>query len=156
GAGDFGSFHAEPIDPRSGVSEPSVFIFPYGILINKEGKRFTDEAPGTVDAYYERVTRRIYEQRDGIAYAILDAKHRRIPNYQLGIRPDKPPVAAQTLEALADALDLPSATFAAAVAEYNAACVDGTYKPLELDHLATRGLNPPKSNWALPLDEAPF
>src|SRR6185312_7246912 len=65
GAGDFGSFHAEPIDPRSGVSEPSVFIFPYGILVNKEGRRFTDEAPGTVDAYYERVTRRIYEQRDG-------------------------------------------------------------------------------------------
>jgi tricarballylate dehydrogenase len=27
-AGDFGSYHAEPIDPRSGVSEPSVFIFP--------------------------------------------------------------------------------------------------------------------------------
>ncbi len=54
--GDFGSYHAEPIDPRSGVSEPSVFIFPYGILVNKEGKRFTDEAPGTVDAHYEQVT----------------------------------------------------------------------------------------------------
>jgi len=25
--GDFGSYHAEPIDPRSGVSEPSVFVF---------------------------------------------------------------------------------------------------------------------------------
>ena len=34
--GDFSSYHAEPIDPRSGVSEPSVFVFPYGILVNKE------------------------------------------------------------------------------------------------------------------------
>ncbi len=42
------------------------------------------------------------------------------------------------------------------VADYNAACVPGTYKPLELDGLATHGLAPPKSNWALPLDEAPF
>ena len=68
GCGEFGSYHAEPIDPRSGMAEPSVFIFPYGILVNKDGQRFTDEAPGTVDAYYERVTRRIFEQRDGIAW----------------------------------------------------------------------------------------
>src|SRR3546814_5963648 len=61
--GDFGSYHAEPVDPRSGVAEPAVFTFPYGILVNKSGRRFTDEAPGTVDAVYERVTRRIYEQR---------------------------------------------------------------------------------------------
>ena len=58
-SGEFGSYHAEPIDPRSGISEPSIFIFPYGILVNKLGGRFTDEAPGTVDAHYERITRRI-------------------------------------------------------------------------------------------------
>ena len=75
--GDFGSYHAEPIDPRSDVAEPAVFTFPYGILVNKEGQRFTDEAPGTVDAVYESVTRRIYEQRDGIAYLILDANRGR-------------------------------------------------------------------------------
>ncbi len=51
-SGDFGSYHAEPIDPRSGVSEPSVFVFPYGILVNLEGQRFVDESPGAVDAYY--------------------------------------------------------------------------------------------------------
>ena len=31
-AGDFGSYHAEPIDLRSGVSEPSIFVFPYGTI----------------------------------------------------------------------------------------------------------------------------
>ena len=30
--------------------------------LNKEGRRFTDEAPGTVDAHYERITRRIFDQ----------------------------------------------------------------------------------------------
>ena len=32
----------------------------------------------------------------------------------------------------------------------------GSYKPLELDGLATQGLEPPKSNWALTIDQAPF
>jgi tricarballylate dehydrogenase len=154
--GDFGSYHAEPIDPRSGVSEPSVFIFPYGILVNREGQRFTDEAQGTVDAYYERVTRRIFEQTQGIAWTVLDAKHMRIPNYRLGIRTDQPPLAADTLAGLAKLIGVPAAALEKTVADYNAACVPGTYKPLELDGLATRGLAPPKSNWALPLDEAPF
>jgi tricarballylate dehydrogenase len=133
-----------------------VFIFPYGILVNKDGRRFTDEAPGTVDAHYENVTRRIYEQREGLAYVILDAKHMRIPNYRLGIRTDKPPIAADSLAVLAELLDLPADRLAATVEAYNAACVPGDYRPLELDHVATRGLLPPKSNWALPIGEAPF
>ena len=155
-SGDFGSYHAEPIDPRSGVSEPSVFVFPYGILVNKDGRRFTDEAPGTVDAHYERITRRIYEQRDGLAYVILDARHTRVPNYRLSIRTDKPPVAAGSLAELAVLLGLPAETLQATVADYNAACRPGDYRPLELDGLATVGLQPPKSNWSLPIDEAPF
>jgi len=155
-SGDFGSYHAEPIDPRSGVSEPSVFVFPYGILVNKEGRRFTDEAPGTVDAHYERITRRIYEQRDGMAYVILDARHMDVPNYRLSIRTDKPPVVAETLAEMASKLGLPSGSLDITVAEYNAACRPGDYHPLELDGVATEGLYPPKSNWALPIDRAPF
>ncbi|MCB8882632.1 FAD-binding protein [Acidisoma cellulosilytica] len=156
GAGDFGSFHAEPMDPRSGVSEPSIFIFPYGILVNKEGERFTDEAPGAVDAHYERVTRRIYEQRDGLAYVILDARHKQVPNYRLALRTDKPPFEADTVESLAAQLAVPPDRLAATVSAYNDACRPGQYKPLELDNVATVGLHPPKSHWALPIDQAPF
>ena len=156
GCGDFGSYHAEPVDPRSGVAEPSVFIFPYGILVNQDGQRFTDEAQGTVDAYYERVTRRIYEQRDGMAWVVLDAKHMRVPNYRLAIRTDQPPVAADSIAALARAIGVPEAALRATVEGFNAACVPGNYKPLELDQVATRGLAPAKSHWALPLDEAPY
>jgi tricarballylate dehydrogenase len=155
-SGDFGSYHAEPIDPRSGVSEPSVFVFPYGILVNKDGCRFVDEAPGTVDAWYERITRRIYEQRDGLAYVILDASHLEVPNYRLSIRTDKPPIAADTLAGLAAKLEIPPETLASTVADYNAACVPGEWRPLEADGLSTHALTPPKSNWALPIARAPF
>lgn len=156
GCGEFGSYHAEPVDPRSGIAEPSVFIFPYGILVNVEGKRFTDEAPGTVDAYYERITRRIYEQPQGTAWVILDARHQRIPNYKLGIRTDKPPVVGASLAELAGKIGIAPAALEATVREYNAACRPGDWRPLELDGLATHDLTPPKSNWATPLEQGPF
>lgn len=155
-SGDFGSFHAEPIDPRSGVTEPSLFIFPYGILVNRMGRRFTDEAPATVDVCYEKVARRIFEQQEGIAYVILDARHRDIPNYRLAIRTDQPPIQADSIEALAHKLALPVAAFVQTVGEFNAACPSGEFRPLELDGLATQGVVPRKSNWAVPLDHAPF
>lgn len=155
--GEFGSYHAEPVDPRSGVSEPSVFIFPYGVLVNKGGQRFTDEAPGTVDAYYERVTRRIYEQEEGIAYVILDQRVKDVPNYRLAIRTDQPAIEADSLEALGDKLGMPAGELEATVVRYNAACPsDDGFKPLELDGLATHGLSPAKSNWSRRIDQGPF
>lgn len=154
--GEFGSYHAEPVDPRSGISEPSIFIFPYGILVNKEGERFTDEAPTTVDACYEPVTRRIFAQRDGTAWTILDARHTRIPNYRLGIRTDKAPVSAHTIAELADKIGVPADRLQATVDGYNAACSGETWSPLKLDGVRTQGLTPPKSNWAMPLSEGPF
>jgi tricarballylate dehydrogenase len=154
--GEFGSYHAEPVDPRSGVSEPSVFIFPYGILVNQQGRRFTDEAPGTVDAHYESVTRRIYEQPGGMAWVVLDARHLRIPNYKLALRTDKPPVVADSIAALAQAIAVPADALALTLADYNAACSGQDWRPLEADGLATQGLLPPKSNWACPIAQAPF
>ncbi|HEV7264778.1 MAG TPA: FAD-binding protein [Falsiroseomonas sp.] len=155
-SGDFGSFHAEPVDPRSSIAEASVFIFPYGILVNRAGERFTDEAPGTVDAYYERVTRRIHEQQDGIAWVVLDARHMRIPNYRLGLRTDQPPIMGDSIVALARGMGVPEARLAATVERYNVACRAGEWRPLELDGLATDALEPRKSNWATPLAEPPF
>ncbi|OMG66331.1 FAD-binding dehydrogenase [Stutzerimonas balearica] len=154
--GEYGSYHAEPVDPRSGVSEPSIFIFPYGVLVNQRGERFTDEAPGTVDAWYERVTRQIYQQPEGMAWVILDQRVKDIPNYRLGIRTDQPAVEAPTLAGLAAKIGVPVATLEEQVARYNAACRPGDYRPLQLDGVATEGLVPAKSNWALPLDQGPY
>ncbi len=155
-AGDFGSYHAEPVDPRSGISEPSIFIFPYGVLLNQQGERFTDEAPGTVDAWYERVTRRIYEQSEGVAWVILDQKIKDIPNYQLAIRTDQPAIEANTIAQLAERIGLPVDQTEQTLADYNRACREGEFKPLVADGLATEGINPPKSNWAHSIDKGPF
>ena len=154
--GDYSSFHAEPVDPRSGVAEPSVFIFPYGVLVNRRGERFVDEAPGTVDAVYDTITKTIWQQPDGIAYAIFDAKLADVPNYRLGLRTDQPPIVADSIAKLAEQLGVPATRLGATVTRYNEACGGGGFKPLQLDGLATEGLDPPKSNWARPIDTPPF
>jgi tricarballylate dehydrogenase len=155
--GDYGSFHAEPLDPRSGATEPVVLVFNYGILVNKHGLRFIDEAPATVDATYEAITRVIFEQPEGIAFVVFDSRIDDVPNWKRSVRTDQPPVTAQTLPELAQKLGIDGAQLVATVEAYNAACPAATFKPLEVDGLATvPGLMPKKSNWARPVERPPF
>ena len=154
--GDFTEYHAEPIDPRSGQSEPIVFNFPYGILVDINGRRFIDEASNTVDAIYENISRIINKLPGGVAYVICDARLDDVPNWRRSVRSDIAPEKADTIEELAAKIGIPPAALAATVSEFNNSTVDGRYSPLELDDLSTQGLVPPKSNWALPLAKGPF
>ena len=154
--GDFGSCHASPMDPRSNRAGPSMYIYPYGILVNKDGMRFTDEGPGPTDETYESVTRQIYSQPAGIAWTILDAKLKDVPHQSVAIRTEQPAIEAQTLGELAGKLGIPADMFEQTVRQYNAACKPGAFDPTKLDGLATAGLHPRKSNWARPVDSPPY
>jgi tricarballylate dehydrogenase len=57
---------------------------------------------------------------------------------------------------MAEKLGVPVAAFASTIADFNRACGEGTYDPTRVDGLATKGLEPPKSNWARPVVRAPF
>jgi tricarballylate dehydrogenase len=154
--GDFSSFHASPMDPRSNRAGPSMYVYPYGILVNQEGRRFVDEAPGHTDATYEDVTRHISAQTKGIAYCILDAKLADVPNLSVAIRTEQPAIEAPTIAQLAQKLGVPADVLEKTVKEYNQACIAGNFNPRDIDHLATVGVTPSKSNWARPLDAGPF
>ena len=154
--GDYTEYHAEPIDPRSGQSEPIVFVFPYGILVDSNGQRFVDEASGPVDAIYENIARLIARLPGGVAYVICDAQLDGVPGWQRTVRSDVKPYTAETLAELAAQIGVPPAALAATVASFNAATSSGVFRPLECDGLATQGITPPKSNWALPIDKGPY
>jgi len=100
-AGEYGSYHAEPVDPRSTMAEAVVFIYPYGILVNTEGKRFIDEAPGTVDAHYDNISRSFADQPKGLVYVVFDSKVEDIPRWKTSIRSDIPPLQANSIADLA-------------------------------------------------------
>jgi tricarballylate dehydrogenase len=154
--GEFGSWHASPMDPRSSRAGASIYIYPYGIIVNRLGERFTDEAPGPTDETYETIARTINAQPGGIAWAVLDAATSDLPNRNAVLRTEHGPLEADSLEGLAAKLKLPADAFLRTVEAYNAACRPGHFAALELDGLATEGLAIRKSNWARPIAVAPF
>lgn len=155
-AGDFSSFHAEPLDPRSTQAEALVLNYPYGVLVNIHGKRFVDEAPGPVDVNYDHITRAIKDQPDGIAYVIFDQRIADVPNWKKSIRTDQPAFQAGSIAELAKACGIAPEGLASTIAAYNSACRKGDFSPLALDHLSTVGLEPSKSNWSRPIDAPPY
>jgi tricarballylate dehydrogenase len=155
-AGDFAEYHAQPIDPRSGATEPIVMIYPYGVLINQAGQRFLDEAPGPIDASYEDTARAVAEQKKGIAFCILDDKINAIENWKRCVRSDQPPVTMRDVKALGNELGFDGDAAQRTIDEYNQACRDGDFNPYTLDGLKTHRLSPKKSNYAVALDTPPY
>ena len=124
----------------------SVKKYEPGILVNRDGERFVDEGEDTADKTYAKFGRIIaLTQPRGIAYLIFDSKAKDIvdPMYA---GPEKGPVEAMTIDALAKKLSMSSSRLRETVETFNRAVDDG--KNLKL--------TPPKSNFAQRIDTPPF
>ena len=159
-AGDWNGMHAEPIDPRSENSAPVVLVYPYGIVVDRNGRRFFDEGGGLVHETWERFARQIhFETPGGTAYAILDSRLFDIPGFERAIRSEVPPHQADTLEGLARLIGIDAAGLMETVTTYNRAA---TGDPAQFDAARRDGLAasawlvPPKSNWARAIAKPPF
>jgi tricarballylate dehydrogenase len=159
-SGEPDGMHIEPVDPRSKNQAAVVLLYPYGIVVNRDGHRFFDEGAGLVHETWEAFSRRLhFEVPDRTAYAILDARVRAIPDWQRATRSEVPPFEAATLAKLAKYTGVDPDNLAATVAAYNAAC---TGDPRKFDATVCDGLAasaslvPPKSNWARAIVEPPF
>jgi tricarballylate dehydrogenase len=159
-SGDWNGMHAEPVDARAQNSAPVVLVYPYGIVVDKNGRRFFDEGGGLVHETWEWFARAIHFKTPGaMAYAILDRRLLDIADYQRAIRSEVPPVQADTLAELAKNIGVDAEGLAATVAAYNTACTGDPNKfdATRLDGLAAaRPLAPPKSNWARAIQVPPF
>jgi len=153
--GQFDRFHGEPVDPRTRLPEALVMVYPYGILVDHHGRRFVDEGADTPDNTFEAVAYRIWRDADQFAYLIADQRLMR-QDIARALRTDRAPESAPTLAGLAEQLGIDADNLAHTVAEYNSATTDGPLDVTVLDGAATKGLAPPKSNWARPLDQPPF
>jgi tricarballylate dehydrogenase len=159
-AGDWNGMHAEPLDARDLKSAPVVLVYPYGIVVDRSGRRFFDEGGGLMHETWERLARDIHFKLPGaIAFAILDSRLLQIPDYQRAIRSEVPPVRADDIVALARQIGVVGETLAKTLADYNAACTGDPqrFDATRLDGLAAaKNLDPPKSNWARAIREPPF
>ena len=122
-----------------------------GVVVNRNAERFYDEGEDFWPKRYAIWGRLVAKQPGQIAYSIIDAKAvgRFMP-------PVFPGVRADTLPALAQALQLDEARFMQTVTAYNAACRPGQFDHTTLDDCRTECLAPPKTHWALPLNTPPF
>jgi tricarballylate dehydrogenase len=98
----------------------------------------------------------IFRNQDQKAFFIGDQTTLAIEHVQPIIMTDQPAIEAPSIGALARKLGLDAAALEKTVAEYNAAIGPGKLDPGIHDGKATRGLDPPKSNWAFPLEKPPY
>ncbi len=153
--GDPTQCHAVAIDGRAPKFDGGIVTrldcVPFSIVVNKDGERFYDEGEDVWPKRYAIWGRLVAAQPDQVGYSIIDAKS--IDHFMPSVFP---PVKADTIEGLASQMGLDPARMRRTVDSYNAACQPGTFHPTELDGLRTKGLNIPKTNWARPIDTAPF
>lgn len=166
-AGDWSECHATPIGADSPDYGDLVLgaatnrlSYPYGVMVNMAGERFADEGEDFKLYTYAKLGTAIMRQPHGLALQLFDAQAMPLLEERYV---HSQPFAADTLEELARALErayrplgLTSDALLRTLAAYNDATGEGEFDPIVLDGLRTRGLVPEKTNWARPLDIAPF
>ena len=79
-----------------------------------------------------------------------------VGNFQRQIGSEVPPVKAGSIEDLATALGIKPSALKATIEEFNAAVQEGDFTPVVPDGKRTRGIAPPKSNWARTIEGPEF
>jgi len=158
-AGHWGGFHASPVSEDSPMVEAESansqrYSYLYGIMVNRDGKRFVDEGENFFSYTYAKFGKEILRQPGGVAFQIFDAKVFPVlrVEYQDALR-----VESKSLEDLAEELDINGEQFLATVKQFNEAVMDEKpFIPYERDGRHTKGLHPDKTNWAQRIDTPPY
>ncbi len=129
----------------------------FGLLINAEGKRFVDEGLDFHSFTYAKYGGEVLKQPGQFAWQVFDSKVKHLLRSEYRIK-FVTKATANTLEELAPRLEGVNAeSFLKTVREYNAAVrADVAFEHTVKDGKCTVGIDPPKSNWAQPLDTPPF
>jgi len=131
--------------------------YPWGILINNEGRRFLDEGADFRNYTYAKYGRVMLEQPGLGAWQIFDAKVAHLLRDEYKI-PEVTKVKSDTLKGLADQMDgMDVEQFVSTIEEYNSAVEDNvTFDPTLKDGRRTKGLTVEKTNWANTIADPPY
>lgn len=162
--GDFDAPHATMIDAdhphnssnRELTNRLARLSYPLGMIVNQRGERFVDEGADFRNYTYSRIGKEVLKQPGGRAWQLYDNSvrgHLRPDQYNL---PDATVLVADTLEELAATCGIDFQGLAATVDQFNAS-ID-TSKPFDPTVLDGRSasVEPPKSHWAVGLENGPF
>ena len=153
--GDPTQAHMVAIDARAPLYDGGICTridcVSLGIVVNKNAKRFYDEGEDFWPKRYAIWGRLVAQQPGQVAYSIIDSKAlgRFMPPVFAGEK-------ANTIEELADQINVDRATLVKTVQDFNASCVEGNFDHTALDDCHTENLTPPKTHWARKIDVGPF
>ena len=153
--GDPRQCHAVAIDARAPKFDGGIVTrldcVPFGIVVNKHAQRFYDEGEDFWPKRYAIWGRLVAKQPDQIAYSIIDSK-----SIDLFMPSVFPPIEAGSIREMAAVLALDAVDLERTVAAFNRSTRPAAFDSTVMDDCATKGLDPPKSHWARPLDTPPF
>lgn len=134
--------------------------YPFGIVVNREGRRFVDEGADFRNYTYARYGREILNQPGQCAWQIFDAKvaHLLRDEYRIGkVTRATAGSIAELADRIASMERMDAKELVAEISRFNAAVETATpFDPTVKDGRGTVGLAVPKSNWANRLDTPPF
>ena len=131
--------------------------YPWGIMVNADGKRFVDEGADFRNYTYAKYGKIILEQPDQFAWQVFDQKVIHLLRDEYRIK-QASKVSAASLDELADKMEgVNKSSFLSEIDQYNKAVnTDITFNPNVKDGRNTNGLGVPKSNWANTISDGPF
>ena len=147
---------APPTGDRALTNRLSRQSYPLGLVVNRRGERFLDEGADFRNYTYARYGAEILRQPGSIAFQLFDAQTAPLLRADEYESPGASRHSAETLAELARAMAVPSERLERTITEFNAAVREGRFDPAVKDGKRTRGITPPKSNWALPLTSRRF
>ena len=147
--------NAPPFGDRTVTELYQKHSYPFGLIVNLDGERFVDEGADFRNYTYVTYGREILRQPQGVAFQIFDEKVKHLLREEYRI-PQVTMATADTIEELADKLDINRQGLAETVQNFNAAVQDKEFNPTVLDGKGTDGIHPPKTNWAMRIDTPPF
>jgi tricarballylate dehydrogenase len=149
--------HAPEFGDVERSHDPYRHSYPLSLMINAEGKRFVDEGADFYNYTYAKYGAEVLRQTGQYAYQVFDAKMKPHLNKEYGNR-NVTRFTGNTLEELAQKMEgVDAQAFLKTVREFNAAVrTDVPFNKTIRDGRGTTGIEPPKSNWANPLDTPPF
>ncbi|PWB65104.1 MAG: tricarballylate dehydrogenase [Bradyrhizobiaceae bacterium] len=146
---------APPFGDRTVLDNFQKHSYPIGIVVNMRGERFLDEGADYRNHTYAKYGREIMKQPKRAAVQIFDAKTIGMVRDEYRIR-QVTKAEADSIAELAQKLEIDVEGLTRTVEDFNRACQPGNYNPSILDGKGTKGITPPKSNWALPIDTPPY
>ena len=132
--------------------------YPYGLIVNLNGDRFVDEGADIRNYTYAKYGRAILAQPERAAFQLFDQRTAHLLRDEYHVR-QVTMAQADTIGELAESLGVDPNGLQQTIDEYNRSCPEhgiDDFNPSTLDGVGTRGINPPKSNWALPFDSPPY